>query len=199
MRVLGVWYLLLLAERRPERDCKSAVAVTLSLRYDGARFVCILCMSRQSLKVMRYCTGNQCSCWSVRTKHKKRYCGNARYRSIVMGSCQLTVQCYHSMIITVGWRVQIKESIPTTMASYVKNIYGKHAITDDPVDYVQRSVCLCLSAFGYHTSGFPGTLWALVWASGWIFNNLQKSDLSGLLLQFLWVISNVSGPCTCSI
>ena len=41
--------------------------------------------------------------------------------------------------------VQIKKSIPTTMASYVRNIYGKHVVTDEPVDYVQQSVRLTIS------------------------------------------------------
>jgi len=31
------------------------------------------------------------------------------------------------------------------MASYVRNIYGKHSVTDEPVDYVQQSVRLSLS------------------------------------------------------
>jgi len=39
----------------------------------------------------------------------------------------------------------MKVSIPTTMASYVRNIYGKHSVTDEPVDYVQQSVRLSLS------------------------------------------------------
>jgi len=43
--------------------------------------------------------------------------------------------------------VQIKKSIPTTMASYVRNIYGKHVVTDEPVDYVQQSVRLCLCPY----------------------------------------------------
>ena len=38
-----------LAERGPALDRSSAVAVTVSIRYDDARLVCILCISRQSL------------------------------------------------------------------------------------------------------------------------------------------------------
>ena len=30
------------------------------------------------------------------------------------------------------------------MAGYVRNIYGKHPTTDEPVDYVQKSVRLSL-------------------------------------------------------
>jgi len=48
-----------LAERRPALDRSSAVAVTLSIRYDDARLVCILCISRQTLSVIRCCTGSQ--------------------------------------------------------------------------------------------------------------------------------------------
>ena len=47
--------------------------------------------------------------------------------------------------------LQIKESMPMTMSSYVKNIYGKHVLTDEPVDYVQQSVPtsdVCLSVCG---------------------------------------------------
>jgi len=39
---------------------------------------------------------------------------------------------------------QIKESISPTMSSYVRNIYGKHVVTDEPVEYVQQSVSLCM-------------------------------------------------------
>jgi len=35
---------------------------------------------------------------------------------------------------------QIKETIPATTTSYVRNIYGKHVVTDEPLDYVQQSV-----------------------------------------------------------
>ena len=42
--------------------------------------------------------------------------------------------------------VQIRETIPATMADYVRNSYGKQAVTDDPFDYVQQTVCTALSA-----------------------------------------------------
>jgi len=71
------------------------------------------------------------------------------------------------------------------MASYVRNIYGKHVVTDEPVDYVQQSVrvsvclalCVCLSNIYLFLSGI-NQRWKVkvwLWALAMEFNSVKIS------------------------
>jgi hypothetical protein len=47
---------------------------------------------------------------------------------------------------------KIKVSVPATVSDYVKNVYGKHQLNDEPIDYVQQSLICCGGVDAYDWS-----------------------------------------------